>query len=325
LTSPAAPTTTTTLRRATSPSSADATGDETALEFRDRLFAAGILVPTGVDGVYGRSAVYERIVATVRAEVSRLGGGCVEEVHFPPVLARPVFDRSGYLVSFPDLMGSVHVFEGDDKSHAELLDRYARGGDWAEILTPADIVLCSAACHAVYPMCTGRLPVGGRRIEIVGWCYRHEPSSDPVRMQAFRMHELVYVGEPDTALAHRDGGLARGMELLQDLGLDMRAVVANDPFFGRRGAILADTQLEEAAKVEGVTPIVRDQHPTAVMSSNYAHDYFGTPFGIETADGSVAHSSCVAFGLDRIALALLATYGLDVACWPRRLESRVRN
>ena len=30
--------------------------------FRDELFAAGVLIPSGVDGVYGRSAAFEEVV-----------------------------------------------------------------------------------------------------------------------------------------------------------------------------------------------------------------------------------------------------------------------
>ena len=37
------------------------------------------------------------------------------------------------------------------------------------MLEPAEVVLCSAACHPVYPLCTdGRLPAGGRRFEVYG-------------------------------------------------------------------------------------------------------------------------------------------------------------
>ena len=34
------------------------------------------------------------------------------------------------------------------------------------------------------------------------------------------------------------------------------------------------------------------------------------------ADGEVAHSACVGFGMERIALALFRTHGLDPATWP---------
>jgi seryl-tRNA synthetase len=300
-----------------------ASSDTAFVEFRHELFAAGLLHPTSVDGVYGKSAAYERIVEGVLASVTRLGVGRFEAVHFPPVLARSTFDRTGYLSSFPDLMGSLHVFEGNDRAHTELVRRYEADGDWSEILKPAEVVVCSAACHALYPLCTGRLPEAGRWFEIQGYCFRHEPSPDPTRMQTFRMHELVCVGDPDMAVTHRDSGLADGLRMLRDLGLEMDAVPANDPFFGRLGTILANTQLEEALKIEGVTPIYPTEKPTAIMSANYAQDHFGSSFSIETASGNVAHSSCVAFGIDRITLALLHAHGLDPYRWPPEVTDRL--
>jgi seryl-tRNA synthetase len=289
--------------------------------FRDSLFESGLLLATGIDGIYGRSATYQRVADGLCHLASLVGDDqSYEAVHFPPVLARAVFDQTDYLRSFPDLMGSVHVFHGDDRKHVELLRRIDRNEDWPALLDAADVVLCSATCHPIYPLCTGRLPAGGRRFEIHGYCFRHEPSMDPARMQAFHMHELVYVGEPERALEHRDRGLQRGLEMLSQLGLSMNSVPANDPFFGRLGVMLATSQIDDALKLEGVTPICSTEQPTAVMSANYHQDHFGKPFAIETAGGEVAHSSCVAFGVDRITLALLHRHGLEPDRWPSRVR-----
>jgi seryl-tRNA synthetase len=38
------------------------------------------------------------------------------------------------------------------------------------------------------------------------------------------------------------------------------------------------------------------------------------------ADGSVAHTACVGFGLERIALALFHHHGLDVKEWPESVH-----
>jgi hypothetical protein len=38
------------------------------------------------------------------------------------------------------------------------------------------------------------------------------------------------------------------------------------------------------------------------------------------ADGTLVHSGCVAFGMDRLAVALFATHGLDVAKWPEAVQ-----
>jgi seryl-tRNA synthetase len=298
--------------------------DDPAEAFRRALVDAGVVVETGVDGVYGRSSAYEGVVLGLQQLVTRSG---VDQnavaIHFPPVMARHVFERTDYLRSFPDLTGSVHTFVGDDRQHAALLALLDAGEDWSRALEPSEMVLRPAACHPLYPMCAGQLPDGGRRFEVHGWCFRHEPSLDPARMQAFRMHEYVYVGDPGPATSHRDLWVERGSQMLSDLGLEVQVVVASDPFFGRAGKMLASSQREQELKLEIVTPITSENRPTAVMSANCHEDHFGVAFGIYSAKGAVAHSSCIGFGLDRIALALLRTHGVETGRWPSALRDRL--
>jgi len=59
------------------------------------------------------------------------------------------------------------------------------------------------------------------------------------------------------------------------------------------------------------------------MSANCHRDHFGHAFAIETADGAVARSSCVAFGVDRISVALLATHGFLPERWPAIVRERL--
>jgi len=167
------------------------------------------------------------------------------------------------------------------------------------------------------------MPDGGKRFEVHGWCFRHEPSLDPARMQAFRMHEFVYIGEPATALSHRDSWVERGVKMLTEFGLEVNVVSASDPFFGRLGKLMAANQHDQELKLEIVTPITSHELPTAVMSANYHQDHFGAAFGITSADGALAHSSCIGFGLDRIVLALLRAHGLEPDDWPRALRDRL--
>ncbi len=291
-------------------------------ELHDRLIEAGLLFATPVQGLYGRSETYQEVVRALDAMVHRWALTLeATTIHVPPVLARSTFDATNYLQSFPDLMGSVHIFSGNDRTHAELVRRVEAGGDWQALLEPGEVVLSSAACHALYPMLSGRLPAGGRRFEVNGLCFRHEPSVDPARMQSFSMHEVVYVGDPDDAQQHRDRGLRVALARLAELGLEAEAVPANDPFFGRLGTALAASQLEEELKLEAVTPIFAGRERTAVVSANCHRDHFGQPFGIENDAGAPAHSACVAFGVDRITIALFARHGLDPSTWPNEVRS----
>ncbi len=295
-----------------------------ATSFRDELLAAGLLVPLGADGLYGRAAAFEDVVdALARLIVSLGAADGAARMRFPPVEPRSVFDRTDYLRSFPDLTGAVVTFHGDDAGHARLLAAADTGDDWTELLEPADAMLCPAVCHPLYPTLTGTLPAGGATYDLQGWCFRHEPSVDPARMQAFRQHEIVYVGDAAGARAHRDRWVERGTALLADLGLDVEAVVANDPFFGRVGRMLATNQRDQELKIELVVTVASADQPTAVVSSNCHEDHFGAAFGINTAEGDVAHSACVGFGLERVTLALLRRHGLDVERWPSTVRDRL--
>jgi seryl-tRNA synthetase len=292
--------------------------------FRESVLDAGLLLDAGVDGLYLRSDTFERVAIGVDRVIAAAGADLQPTVvHFPLVMARAPFERSGYLRSFPDLVGVVEVFRGDDATHAQLLERLDAGRPWADLLEQSDIVLCSAACHPLYPHCSGTLPPGGRRFEVYGSCFRNEPSIDLARMQAFRQHEFVAIGSPTFTKSHRDEWVERGLGVLASLGIEAEPVVANDPFFGRAGRLLAASQRVEVLKYELVYTIVQGSAPTALVSANCHLDHFGAPFGIETDDGAIAHSACVGFGTERIVLALLATHGLDTDKWSDAVRTRL--
>ena len=111
----------------------------------------------------------------------------------------------------------------------------------------------------------------------------------------------------------RETWVGRAEQLTAALGLEARTDVASDPFFGRGGKLLAVSQRDQRLKLEIVTPIGSDEQPTAIISLNYHQDHFAHIFGIATADGAVAHTACVGFGLERIALALYRRHGFDRA------------
>lgn len=294
-------------------------------ELRAALVDQGVLVPSSVDGVWLRSARFETVVRAVEGLAHRAGEGSGSDplLFLPPVMPRDAFVKTDYLRSFPDLIGSIETFQGGDAEHAELVRLADAGEDWTRMLQPSELTLSSAACHTLYPSLAGPLGAEERRFEVQGTCFRHEPSLEPTRMQSFRMHEFVYVGSPDGAVAHRDSWLERTLGLLTELGLPVERVVANDPFFGRAGRMLARNQRGSELKYEIVCPVNSVEAPTAIASANYHLEHFGHPFDIRTPDGEVAHSSCFGFGLERITLALMATHGVDSDAWPTEVRARL--
>ena len=286
------------------------------------LVGAGLLIPTGVPGINGRSGAFEWIVeGIVKAVAHRSASDGADLVRFPPVVTRPNFVKSGHLRTFPHLSGSVHSFVGNDRAHLELLRKVEAGERWTDDLEPTEVVLTPAACYPVYPMSTGTIPQSGRLYDIQSYCFRHEPSNDPMRMQMFRQQEHVRIGTPEQVKAWRDVWFERSQQLLSDLGVPFVAEVANDPFFGRTGKLMAASQRELALKFEMNVAIMSPDYPTACVSLNAHEDHFGHEFGIHLADGSHASTSCIGFGLERLTLAMLRTHGLDPKRWPAAIRA----
>lgn len=290
---------------------------EAARSYRDELIAAGLLFPTGVPGVVGRSGEFEDTLERIDALVTRYGAADHATVmRFPPILNKVTFEKSEYLKSFPQLAGTVHSFNGTDADHRALLHGVEASADWAHGLPSTDVVLTPAACYPVYPAVAGVLPVGGRIVDVLSFCFRHEPSDDPARLQAFRMREHVRIAAPAQVAAWRTVWFERAEQFTNQLGLEARVEVANDPFFGRGGKLLAVNQRDQQLKFEVVAPIASAEYPTAIISLNYHQDHFGHLFGISTADGAIAHTACVGFGLERITLALYRRHGIARDRWP---------
>jgi seryl-tRNA synthetase len=74
-------------------------------------------------------------------------------------------------------------------------------------------------------------------------------------------------------------------------------------------------------KFELLVPIESGDEPTACMSFNYHQDHFASMWGIELASGEAAHTACVGFGMERLALALFKHHGLDVGAWPSSVRA----
>lgn len=292
--------------------------------FRKELLDSGLLVDTGAPGVYGRSAQFEAIVDGLDRLLTSMRPAEARVLRFPPVFARSTFEATDYISSFPHLSGTVHSFAGDAAGHRELLAARAEGQDWDHWLSPTETALVPAACHPVYPLHTGTVDESGAFVDVSGYCFRHEPSVDPARMQSFRMREFVRIGTPAVAEQHRDEWITCAQGVLTDLQLPFDTVGANDPFFGRAGRILAINQRDDGLKIELVVRLYGDlDDGTAVVSGNCHREHFGETFDIATADSAVAHSACVGFGIERLTLSLLRIHGFDSAGWPESVRKRL--
>lgn len=295
-------------------------------QFLNALFERGLLIDSGVPGVYGRGARFEEVLRSFDDLVTRFAADDAAEVmRFPPVLPRRNLESTGYLKSFPHLAATVFGFEGTEAQAVEQNERASRHEDWAEFQSMTDLVMTPAACYPVYPAIAARGPLapGGLAVDAgASYVFRREPSGDPARLQMFHQREMVRLGEPETVVEWRNRWLDRSLEMLHGLGLEAASDIATDPFFGRGGRMLAASQREQALKFEILVPIAGPD-PTAIVSFNYHQDHFAHTHGLAFANGGEVHTACLGFGLERITLALLRAHGLDVARWPDSVRGQL--
>lgn len=288
-----------------------------AQKFYEGLVKHRLIIPVGVQGAFGRGAVFEDVLERMNELITKVAkNDGAEYFVFPPVIDRRVLERSDFLDSFPQLAGTVYSFFGKEREAKELSARVHEGKPWQDLQGMTDVVLNPAACYPVYPSFTGTVPKDGRLVTMLNWVYRHEPSPEPTRMQSFRVREFVRVGTPETVVQWRDMWLQRGVDMLQALELPAKPDVASDPFFGRGGKMLAVSQKDQKLKFEVLVPVISEEKPTACCSFNYHQEHFGHTFDIKTEDGATAHTACLGFGLERVVMALFKTHGFEPDKWP---------
>src|ERR1700723_4782880 len=118
-----------TVSSSSSASATDTPADPLA-HIGERLFR-----PMGVDGVYARTELYAHVVERLEGYITRQRDPKAEIMRFPPVMSRKQLEKSGYLKSFPNLLGCVCALHGSEPVIRAAAERLEQGGDWTAALS----------------------------------------------------------------------------------------------------------------------------------------------------------------------------------------------
>jgi hypothetical protein len=249
---------------------------------------------------------------------------------FPTLIPARYLERVNYFRAFPHSLSFVTHLHTDLDS----IDKFAQHAacDDEGLNTPADsftrvqTLLSPAVCyHLYFALADKPLPGGKIVATAVGNCFRYESINLTAleRMWNFTMREVIFVGSKDFVLDNRETARQRMSHVMEEVGLAYRVESANDPFFIGEFRKQAAFQSAFQLKFEIRARLPFKDSTLAVGSYNYHQDFFGRNLNISLPDGSAAHTGCVAFGLERIAFAFLAQYGLDKAGWPASVRAGV--
>ncbi len=277
---------------------------------------------TDAPGVMLYPEAFEAIVAMLRAGIARLAAdepAPFTRLAVPPVISRRTIEQAGYAASFPHLLGTVHSYTGDARRWGRLAPLAEQGGEWHVDQQISDLVLLPAACYPTYATLAGRDLEAPARFHVEAHCFRQEATSEPGRLRTFRMVELVTAGDEEHCVAWRGRWLERVAQWLESMSLKVSVEEADDPFFGQARKLYQAAQRMQKLKFELRVPVDGDQ-VQAVASANYHKEHFGEAFGF-TSGGAAGQTACTAFGIERIALALINAHGPRPGRWPAALTA----
>jgi seryl-tRNA synthetase len=248
---------------------------------------------------------------------------------FPALMSATLLDRVEYFRSFPHSLSFVcHMREDLDAIEGFAQAAHCQDGVLQmdrQALSSVAAVLSPAVCFHYYGTLSGtRLPQGVC-VTGVGSCFRYESSNmiSLERLWNFSMREIIFVGPRDFVLDNREAARKKVAELLEAWGFAYRVEGASDPFFigdfKKQVAFQGAFQL----KYEIRAAIPHRQGTLAVGSYNFHQDFFGRHLDITMENGTPAFTGCVAFGLERMAYAFVAQYGLDRGAWPESVRRGV--
>jgi hypothetical protein len=264
-----------------------------------RNLSAGVrdLVATGEIGDRGdgRLLLSGRALDLVRWIDARLEALAIADgarpLRVPATIARATLDRAGHLEAFPRLA-------------AALVSTPSRG----------EFLLAPAVCYHVYDRLAGSAADPPLTFTAVGTCVRQEAAGavSLSRLWEFTMREVIFVGAAVWVRDARQRWMQRVTDLAVSLGLTGVMQPATDPFFTSEARGMSLIQQLKELKHEYRMDVGVGDAAVPIASFNLHEAYFGERFGIRAGEAT-AHSSCVAFGLERWLLAMVTRLGADGA------------
>ena len=207
------------------------------------------------------------------------------QIEVEDTIEKPVLERAGYFESFA-------------------VDRLVQSSE-GKVYPPA-------ACYQCYPRLSQVGPAERGLWTCIAACGRKEKEDETGmgRLRNFHMREIVLVGSSNWVREERGRWMGKISGFARALGLRVELESASDPFFGTgetRGRKLV--QQLKGLKFEMQVRIGRPAASLAIASFNLHERFFAKRFGLQLPGGADAYTGCVAFGLERWVLALVAELG----------------
>lgn len=255
-----------------------------------------------------------------------------EENHYPVMLPAEVLAEVGYLAHFPQhvtfcshLPASLPVLESVAAAPDAVRGETAE--DFGARLSSPRHVLIPGVCLPCYGQQRGAVLEPGRvrTLTMQNHVFRYEGASfrPLTRAWDFTVRDIVFFGGYEELSRLREEVMERTLALCRELDLEVTIELANDPFFLDASRDKAVYQRMGEVKYELLFQLPYRGEALAASSFNLHRDFYTSVYDTRRADGSLAESACMGFGLERWLYGFLSQKGLDRSGWPSRVTERL--
>lgn len=251
-----------------------------------------------------------------------------EDHHYPVMLPSEVLVEVGYFGHFPQhvtfcshLPDSLPLLEGVAEE-ASTTAPEAMAEKLAGRLANPDHVLIPGVCLPCYRQQRGLKLAPGqvRTLTMQNHVFRYEAGNfrPLARAWDFSVRDIVFFGSGEDLSRLRGEVMERTMQFCAELDLEVSLELANDPFFLDASRDKAVYQRMGEVKYELLFHLPQRKAPLAASSFNLHRDFYTALYDTRGAEGELAESACMGFGLERWLYGFLSQKGLDARRWPKR-------
>ncbi|MEW1615355.1 MULTISPECIES: hypothetical protein [unclassified Streptomyces] len=224
-----------------------------------------------------------------------------EEISAPPLFPVTDLEKFDVYTNFPHLAWVAGSLELTEDQFKPVDGKFGPG-----TVTEARYGLPHATCYGAYLFHEGGQVAEDSLVTLVNRCFRNEDHYSGLRrLASFQMREIVALGSFD----HTQQVLARFTGRIQAfagaLGIELGRAAAGDPFFRNDNG---------RALMQKLSPVKYEFQygDLAIASVNTHRNFFGERCSIRLESGEHAHTSCVAFGLERWLAVLTEHFDADL-------------
>ena len=230
--------------------------------------------------------------------------------------------KTNHVNSFPEhLLFNCHLLED-----IETINHFVKSSDKSEylskknILSKIKLIQNPSTCYHCYASKENQYFDKNQTFTAVSKCNRYEASNHSKigRMQEFSLREVIFLGSPDFIKKTRFKTIKLLNKFVSEWMIEGELITANDPFFTNDFETKASFQLSFDMKYEYKAKLPYQKNSLAIMSSNIHGTTFSKNFNLKSKK-NIIHTGCLGFGLERLALAIIAQHGYKSNNWPKKM------